>query len=186
MYLRTCEIISIINFFSSASCEVLETIRAMRVWQFLVQASNWRNQTRSCRMIQAAQSVFPMSRRSLSIYQSISMYQRFHLPAQATSGLIGRVYMIWKKVLVNGPLEPLVPLHGFELSKLKPTSPQDFCQGARDCWESQDPGLTANGVCVSSPHVERVEFAYCFASNFRMFLLCSPILESCVKAECTG
>ena len=67
-----------------------------------------------------------------------------------------------------------------------PRPTQDFAKG---------PGAVENhriliprqmSVCVSSPHVERVEFAYCFAPNFRMFLLCSPILESCVKGECTG
>ena len=159
---------------------ILDTLRAMRVWQFLVQASNCKSQTRSCRMVQTTQSVFPMSRRSLNwttplpasascitlpTYLTLDSanlwnicsqamvntnsvevclyHQRFHLPAQAASGLIGRV--------VRNPiiLEPTIPLCGYELLKLKPTSYSGLCQGARGCWESQDPDPTANErLCV--------------------------------------
>ncbi len=63
------------------------------------------------------------------------MYQRFHLPAQATSGLRN-----WSCHIA------------FELLELKPMFPQDFCQGARGCWESQDPDPTANErLCVQPP-----------------------------------
>ena len=196
---------------------ILDTLRAMRVWQFLVQASNCKSQTRSCRMVQTTQSVFPMSRRSLNwttplpasascitlpTYLTLDSanlwnicsqamvntnsvevclyHQRFHLPAQAASGLIGRV--VRNPILWNLPF-PYAVLNCWSWN---PRPTQDFAKG---------PGAVENhriliprqmSVCVSSPHVERVEFAYCFAPNFRMFLLCSPILESCVKGECTG